>query len=289
MNLLRCSGNHLRRLKELCRRQISSSHRSYPFCYDGLTPPPFGPRHHLQPHSYLHRHDGSFLHSLRSTSGESKNCKPHCLQRKSDDRLGRFYLSILLSVWGFFLVRKNKAYVIERRDMYFKTVHEGIHLKIPAVDKIVFGFSLESKTIHVPYHSATTGDGQNITISSILIVQVIEPVKVLYGDQKAIDAVIDFVLNRLREEVKDRTLEEFTRDRKIICLKIEVAVAEVAASRGLLCIGYRMVAVVYPNDVPYMLRKLPKGLCNAVFKIVKFFSEAIYGVPTNVKWMQHFR
>ncbi|CAK9186050.1 unnamed protein product [Ilex paraguariensis] len=119
---------------------------------------------------------------------------------------------------GIQIVPEQKAYVVERLGRYVKTLDPGLHFLLPIVYKVRYVHLLKEQAILITTHTAITKDNVPITLDGVLYIKIIDPVKVSYGVENPIYAVVQLAQTTMRSELGKITLDKALEERETLNL-----------------------------------------------------------------------
>lgn len=135
-------------------------------------------------------------------------------------------LIILLSIVGLIIlilitsniriVPQSYAYVLERLGAYHATWEVGLHVKIPAIDRIAGKMSLKEQVLDFPPQPVITKDNVTMMIDTVVYFQITDPKLYTYGVVNPISAVENLSATTLRNIIGDLELDETLTSRDII-------------------------------------------------------------------------
>ena len=100
-----------------------------------------------------------------------------------------FILAIALIVPSIKIVPQAKAYVIERIGSYYTTWHNGLHIKIPFIDRISGNVSLKEIVKDFDPQPVITKDNVTMQIDTVVYFQITDPKLYTYGVDNPISAI----------------------------------------------------------------------------------------------------
>ena len=87
------------------------------------------------------------------------------------------------------IVPQAKAYVIERLGSYSKTWSNGLHIKIPLIDRISNRVSLKEIVKDFAPQPVITKDNVTMQIDTVVYFQIVDPKLYTYGVEDPINAI----------------------------------------------------------------------------------------------------
>ena len=132
-------------------------------------------------------------------------------------------LVVLLLVNCIRIVPQAHAMVIERLGKYAGTWHDGLHFKIPIIDRIAKRMTLKEQVADFPPQPVITKDNVTMKIDTVIFFQIIDPKLFAYGVENPIMAIENLTATTLRNIIGDLELDETLTSRETINQKMRVA------------------------------------------------------------------
>ncbi len=132
-------------------------------------------------------------------------------------------LVVLLVVNCIRIVPQAHAMVIERLGKYAGTWHDGLHFKIPIIDRIAKRMTLKEQVADFPPQPVITKDNVTMKIDTVIFFQIIDPKLFAYGVENPIMAIENLTATTLRNIIGDLELDETLTSRETINQKMRVA------------------------------------------------------------------
>jgi len=150
---------------------------------------------------------------------------------------------------GVVVVPQQIAWVVERLGRFHKVLDPGLHLLIPAVDRIAYTHSLKEEAIAIPNQQAITKDNVTISIDGVLFLRIIDAYQASYGVHEPIFAVTQLAQTTMRSEIGKMTLDETFEEREALNAAIVTIVNEAAQAWGIQCLRYEIRDIVPPVSI----------------------------------------
>lgn len=129
-------------------------------------------------------------------------------------------LIIVIVVANIRIVPQTYAYVIERLGSYSSTMSNGLHIKMPFLDRVVQRVGLKEQVVDFPPQPVITKDNVTMQIDTVVYHQVTDPKLYVYGVDKPISAIENLTATTLRNIIGELELDETLTSRDIINTKM---------------------------------------------------------------------
>ena len=121
------------------------------------------------------------------------------------------------------IVPQAHAMVIERLGKYAGTWHDGLHFKVPVIDRIAKRMTLKEQVADFPPQPVITKDNVTMKIDTVIFFQIIDPKLFAYGVENPIMAIENLTATTLRNIIGDLELDETLTSRETINQKMRDA------------------------------------------------------------------
>lgn len=167
-------------------------------------------------------------------------------------------LVVILIIPNIKIVPQAKAYVIERLGSYYTTWQNGLHVKIPFVDRVSKVVSLKETVKDFAPQPVITKDNVTMQIDTVVYFQITDPKLFAYGVENPIMAIENLTATTLRNIIGDLELDETLTSRETINTKMRASL-DVATDPW----GIKVNRVELKNIIP------PKAIQDAMEKQMK--------------------
>ncbi len=172
------------------------------------------------------------------------------------------YFLIVLFIFFVFIFMKTirivpqrTAFIVERLGKYHTTLHAGLHILIPIIDKVAYKQNLKEIAIDVPPQTCVTKDNVSVEVDGILYVQVTDPHKASYGIQDYTFAVIQLSQTTMRSVVGKLDLDKTFEERESMNGVIVASVDKASDPWGVKVTRYEVKNIHPPQSVRDAMEK----------------------------------
>ncbi|MDD4719084.1 MAG: paraslipin, partial [Bacilli bacterium] len=120
------------------------------------------------------------------------------------------------------IVSQARVYVVERVGSYYQTWSNGLHFKIPFIDKIANNVSLKEHVEDFAPQPVITKDNVTMQIDTVVYYQVTDAKLYTYGVENPINAIESLTATTLRNIIGDLELDQTLTSRDVINSKMRV-------------------------------------------------------------------
>ena len=153
------------------------------------------------------------------------------------------------------IVPQSKTYVIERLGSYCTTWHNGLHVKIPFIDRIANNVSLKEKVRDFAPQPVITKDNVTMQIDTVVYFQITDPKLYTYGVENPISAIENLTATTLRNIIGDLELDETLTSRDLINTKMCTILDEATDPWGIKINRVEVKNIIPPRDIQEAMEK----------------------------------
>ena len=170
-------------------------------------------------------------------------------------------LIVILVLVVFFIipnikvVPQAKSYVVERLGSYLATWGNGLHLKIPFIDRISNKVTLKEQVKDFAPQPVITKDNVTMQIDTVVYFQITDPKLYTYGIEDPINAIENLTATTLRNIIGDLELDQTLTSRDIINAKMRSILDEATDPWGIKVNRVEVKNILPPRDIQEAMEK----------------------------------
>ena len=164
-------------------------------------------------------------------------------------------LVIVLVIPNIKIVPQSKCYVIERLGSYYTTWHNGLHIKIPFIDRIASYVSLKENVKDFPPQPVITKDNVTMQIDTVVYYQITDPKLYTYGVDNPINAIENLTATTLRNIIGELELDQTLTSRDTINAKMRSILDEATNPWGIKVNRVEVKNILPPKDIQEAMEK----------------------------------
>ena len=153
------------------------------------------------------------------------------------------------------IVPQAKAYVIERLGSYYTTWENGLHFKIPFIDRIARVVSLKETVKDFAPQPVITKDNVTMQIDTVVYFQITDPKLYTYGVDMPVSAIENLTATTLRNIIRELELDQTLTSRDIINGKMRAILDEATDPWGIKVNRVEVKNILPPRDIQEAMEK----------------------------------
>ena len=142
-----------------------------------------------------------------------------------------FILLVIIS--NLKIVSQSNAYVIERIGTYNSTWRNGIHIKMPFLDRIASRVTLKEQVFDFAPQPVITKDNVTMMIDTVVFLQITDPKMYTYGVINPINAIENLSATTLRNIIGELELDECLTSRDMINNRMRIVLDDATDPWGI--------------------------------------------------------
>ena len=164
-------------------------------------------------------------------------------------------LVVLFVIPNVIIVPQAREYVIERLGSYLTTWQNGLHFKIPFIDRISNKVTLKEIVKDFAPQPVITKDNVTMQIDTVVYFQITEPKLYTYGIESPISAIENLTATTLRNIIGELELDQTLTSRDIINSKMRSILDEATDPWGIKVNRVEVKNILPPRDIQEAMEK----------------------------------
>lgn len=174
--------------------------------------------------------------------------------------LGTLVLIILaVIIANVRIVPQADAFVIERLGSYYTTWENGLHVKIPIIDRVAKKVSLKEAVVDFPPQPVITKDNVTMQIDTVVFYRIVNPKLYTYGVERPMMAIENLTATTLRNIIGDMELDSTLTSRDIINSKITEILDVATDAWGIKINRVELKNIMPPKEIQDSMEKQMKA------------------------------
>lgn len=164
-------------------------------------------------------------------------------------------LALVLIVPNVKIVPQAKTYVVERVGSYYTTWKNGLHLKLPFLDRIANQVVLKEIVKDFEPQPVITKDNVTMQIDTVVYFQITDAKLYTYGVENPISAIENLTATTLRNIIGELELDQTLTSRDIINSKMRAILDEATDPWGIKVNRVEVKNIIPPRDIQEAMEK----------------------------------
>lgn len=164
-------------------------------------------------------------------------------------------LVVLFVIPNVIIVPQAREYVIERLGSYLTTWQNGLHFKIPFIDRISNKVTLKEIVKDFAPQPVITKDNVIMQIDTVVYFQITDPKLYTYGIESPISAIENLTATTLRNIIGELELDQTLTSRDIINSKMRSILDEATDPWGIKVNRVEVKNILPPRDIQEAMEK----------------------------------
>ena len=164
-------------------------------------------------------------------------------------------LALIIIIPNIKIVPQAKAYVIERLGSYHETWNNGLHIKMPFIDRISNKVTLKEIVKDFAPQPVITKDNVTMQIDTVVYFQITDPKLYTYGVEYPISAIENLTATTLRNIIGDLELDQTLTSRDTINTQMRSILDEATDPWGIKVNRVEVKNIIPPRDIQEAMEK----------------------------------
>ncbi len=153
------------------------------------------------------------------------------------------------------IVSQSNAYVLERLGSYLCSWEQGLHIKMPLIDRIVSSVSLKEHVVDFDPQAVITKDNATMQIDTVVFYQITDPKLFVYGVSSPRTALENLCATTLRNIIGQLELDDTLSSRDVINTRMRAILDEATDPWGIKVNRVEVKNILPPEDIQNAMEK----------------------------------
>ena len=168
-------------------------------------------------------------------------------------------LVVLICITCIKIVPQAETMVIERLGSYLTTWGNGLHFKLPLIDRVRAKVSLKEQVADFPPQPVITKDNVTMSIDSVIFYKVMDPQLYCYGVENPLMAIENLTATTLRNIIGDMDLDTTLVSRDTINTQMRAILDEATDAWGIKVNRVEVKNITPPRQIQEAMEKQMKA------------------------------
>lgn len=168
-------------------------------------------------------------------------------------------LLVLFSVTCIKVVPQAQTAVVERLGSYLTTWGNGLHVKVPFIDRVRGGISLKEQVFDFPPQPVITKDNVTMSIDTVVFFQIMDAKLYCYGVENPLLAIENLSATTLRNIIGDLDLDTTLVSRDVVNSKMRAILDEATDAWGIKVTRVEVKNITPPAAIQQAMEKQMKA------------------------------
>ena len=157
------------------------------------------------------------------------------------------------------IVPQADAFVIERLGSYYTTWENGLHVKVPIIDRVAKKVSLKEAVVDFPPQPVITKDNVTMQIDTVAFYRIVNPKLYTYGVERPMMAIENLTATTLRNIIGEMELDSTLTSRDVINSKITEILDVATDAWGIKINRVELKNIMPPKEIQDSMEKQMKA------------------------------
>ncbi|MCL1806348.1 MAG: SPFH/Band 7/PHB domain protein [Oscillospiraceae bacterium] len=168
-------------------------------------------------------------------------------------------IAMLVIISNIRVVQQARSYVIERLGSFYTLWGNGLHFKIPFIDRVVKVVSLKEQVADFPPQPVITKDNVTMQIDTVVYFEITDPKLYTYGVEHPMAAIENLTATTLRNIVGSLELDQTLTSRDVINAKLRSILDEATDPWGIKVNRVELKSITPPKQILDSMEKQMKA------------------------------